>query len=91
MTRDSSGSAARGIVSRRGVLRTLGAAGVASVAGTTLSESATAAPDEGFQFDRVVNMREAGADPTGGEPIDPIVDCYTESGTLLFFPPGEYR
>ncbi|MWG33833.1 right-handed parallel beta-helix repeat-containing protein [Halomarina oriensis] len=91
MTHDNQGSTAGRIASRRSVLRTLGAAGVAGVAVATRSGSATAAPRGGFQFDRVVNMHEAGADPTGGEPVDPIVDRYTESGTLLLFPPGEYR
>ncbi len=79
---------------RRNVLRTTGAAIVGGVAASSV---ATAAPspddfeDEGFQFDRVINVVDAGADPTGEELVDPIIEEYAEDNTLLYFPEGDYK
>lgn len=41
-------------------------------------------------FERVVNVAEAGADATGGQPIDDVLTSQAENGTLLYFPPGRY-
>lgn len=43
-------------------------------------------------FDRVVNIVDAGADPNGNEPITPVLEQNARSDdTLVYFPPGEYR
>lgn len=35
-------------------------------------------------------VEDIGADPTGSEPIDQIINEYYRSGTVLQFPPGSY-
>lgn len=42
-------------------------------------------------FDRVVNMQEAGADPTGEEDVSPIIEDELRDGALLVFPQGRYK
>jgi hypothetical protein len=43
------------------------------------------------QYDRVVDITEAGADNSGEEPIDDVFAEEAQDDTLLKFPPGEYR
>lgn len=38
-----------------------------------------------------VNVVDAGADPSGNEPIDPILDEHNEAETEFYFPEGRYR
>lgn len=42
------------------------------------------------EFDNVVNVVDAGADPNGEESITPILREHRENDTLLAFPPGRY-
>lgn len=45
----------------------------------------------GVEFDEVLDVvDDLGADPTGAEPIDELIDRYYRGGTLLEFPPGSY-
>lgn len=83
-------------VSRRRLLRTTAAASVA--AGALGGAGTVAADDEAgedeeypYRFDTVVNMVEAGADPTGGESVTPLVHEYADDNTLLYFPAGRYK
>ncbi|OYR50649.1 hypothetical protein DJ73_15245 [Halorubrum sp. Ea1] len=55
-------------------------------------------PDEvevntyGIEFDRIVNaVDDLGMDPTGGDPVDDALARAYREGTLVRFPPGEYR
>jgi len=43
------------------------------------------------EFGTVVDIVDAGADPTGGEPIDDLLADRASDDTLLSFPPGTYR
>ncbi|WP_101297151.1 right-handed parallel beta-helix repeat-containing protein [Halegenticoccus soli] len=43
------------------------------------------------EFGNVVNVVQAGADPTGEEPINPVLEEVRADDTLLFFPEGRYR
>ncbi len=42
-------------------------------------------------FGNVVNMVNAGADPTGEEPINPVLEEVRADDTLLVFPEGRYK
>lgn len=42
------------------------------------------------QFDETVIATDVGADPTGEQPIDGVLNSYAEPGTLLVFPEGTY-
>ncbi len=42
-------------------------------------------------FDRVVVATDVGADPTGEQPIDSILNAELQPGTLLHFPEGIYK
>ncbi|SIR92790.1 hypothetical protein SAMN05421858_4605 [Haladaptatus litoreus] len=42
-------------------------------------------------FTNVVNMVEAGADPTGNEDVSPVIQREIGSDTLLVFPQGTYK
>jgi protein-disulfide isomerase len=66
------------------VLETTGAAlGALSLAGTGVALSS--------EYDTVVNVVEAGADPTGREPVDDVVEEHLDDDTLIKFPDGRYR
>ncbi|MFC7045297.1 right-handed parallel beta-helix repeat-containing protein [Halobacteriaceae archaeon GCM10025711] len=42
-------------------------------------------------YDTVVNVKEVGGDPTGSEPINPVLEEHGRGDdTLLYFPPGRY-
>ena len=43
------------------------------------------------EFQNVVNMAKAGADPTGEEDVSPVIQREIGSDTLLYFPPGRYK
>lgn len=43
------------------------------------------------RFDTVVDVGKVGADDTGTEPVDPVLDEHAADDTLLRFPPGRYR
>jgi hypothetical protein len=78
---------------RRQFLTTTAATVTAAATGATasvgLSESAAARSD----YDTVIDVTDAGADPTGEESITPVLDRLCNNGsvdTLLRFPPGTY-
>ncbi|WP_435362223.1 hypothetical protein [Haloarchaeobius sp. DFWS5] len=69
---------------RRQLLRSAGGlAGAAVLSGTTLASASN--------YDRVVNIVDAGADPTGEEPIDDVLGALEADDTLVEFPNGEYK
>ncbi|SIR94316.1 hypothetical protein SAMN05421858_4726 [Haladaptatus litoreus] len=43
------------------------------------------------EFQNVVNMAKAGADPTGEEDVSPVIQREIGSDTLLYFPSGRYK
>lgn len=58
---------------------------------TATPEEATTTPEEQQdRFERVVDVTEAGADPTGSERVDDVVQELADDDTLLEFPPGRY-
>lgn len=63
----------------------LGVVGAASV--TPLLTSRASAEE----YETVVDIAEAGADNSGGEPIDAVFDEHANDNTLIEFPPGRYR
>ncbi|KYH27272.1 hypothetical protein HAPAU_07260 [Halalkalicoccus paucihalophilus] len=71
-------------VSRRVLLQTVGAAALS----TGLFGTATA---DDTEYGTVVDIVEAGADPTGAEPIDDVFEEHAADDTLLRFPEGRYR
>lgn len=42
-------------------------------------------------FDRTIDITEAGADPNGNQPIDDVFHDLRETGTKIEFPDGRYR
>jgi hypothetical protein len=63
----------------------------------TATDSATptrtrpeARPDFADRYETVVNVVEAGADPTGKEPITRVLHDHVGDDTLLYFPDGRY-
>ncbi|WP_440992018.1 hypothetical protein [Haloarchaeobius baliensis] len=42
------------------------------------------------QYETEVNIVDAGADPTGSEPIDDVLAEYNQDDTAIYFPDGEY-
>ena len=91
---------------RRRVLRSgagLGALslGVGRAAGDDVSanRSQIAAADDRHQrdasvterFEAIVDLRKAGADPTGSDPIDDVLGRYTRDDTLVILPAGTYK
>lgn len=89
----------RTTASRRTYLEGVGATTAAAVAVSTGSDAAAvttdaAAPTDhhGIEFDQVVNaVDDLGMDPDGDEPIDDALEGAMEDGTLVEFPPGDYR
>jgi len=55
---------------------------------TVASDSAETRP---WEFDSVVDLVEAGADPTGADPIDGVLDAAAAENALLVLPEGRYR
>lgn len=68
---------------------------------TQMPETSTPTPEPGTPedplpdipdgFDRLVDVVEEGADPTGEQSIVPVLDGIDPDGTLVYFPPGRYR
>jgi hypothetical protein len=56
----------------------------------TESETATETPKYAGEFDTVVDLVEAGADPTGEEPINDVLTRVAADDTLVSIPPGKY-
>jgi len=60
----------------------------------TQSKEPTPSPTEpvphGDEFDTVVDVVAAGADPDGNEPIGEFLETYADDNTLLSFPAGTY-
>jgi len=60
----------------------------------TTARTATSEPAPsyyGVEFDRAIDVvADLGADPTGSDPIDDIIDEHYRDGTVLEFPPGSY-
>lgn len=54
---------------------------------TTREPTATTTPE---QYDNVVDIVEAGGDPDGNEPIEPVLKRVIDDDTLVRFPPGTY-
>ena len=69
---------------------TAAAASMGGVA-TATTQPHDGATLHGMQFGTVVNMVDAGADPTGKQPIDHILEANAKDNTLLYFPEGRYR
>ncbi|WP_247004566.1 hypothetical protein [Halosolutus gelatinilyticus] len=44
-----------------------------------------------YGFDTVINMVKVGADPTGEEPVTPLIHEHADDNTLLYFPEGRYK
>ncbi|WP_129115572.1 right-handed parallel beta-helix repeat-containing protein [Halegenticoccus tardaugens] len=80
------------MVSRRSWMKTLGAAAATPLFTESASaEIVTSNSGEGGRFGNIVNVVQAGADPTGEEPINPILEELRADDTLLFFPEGRYK
>ncbi|WP_336036842.1 DsbA family protein [Halobacterium yunchengense] len=72
------------VFSRRSYLKTAGT----TAAGLAFAGAATA---DASQYDTVVDVVEAGADPTGEELVDDVLAEYNEDDTRLEFPDGRYK
>lgn len=72
---------------RRTALKT-GLTGLAASLG--FSRTASAYHGTAGEYSTVINMVDAGADPTGDESIVPILEKYRGDDTLLKFPDGRY-
>lgn len=58
---------------------------------STATETAEGSPRPyAERFEHIVNMVKAGADPTGGESITPILQSRARDDTLFVFPEGTY-
>lgn len=94
-------------MSRRSVLALLSVPGFASLASSLSPETDPArsqfgdSPDtpenilprsnEPEEDDGPINIQEAGADPTGQEPIDNVLRTLAANETHIYFPEGQYR
>lgn len=74
---------------RRDWLKTASAIGVGAAALGSNSVAADGRYD--YEFETVINMVDAGADPTGEEPIDDLLYELAGDDTLLYFPEGRYK
>ncbi|WP_135829001.1 hypothetical protein [Halorussus halobius] len=50
----------------------------------------TTVPVDTEGYDEVVNVADVGADASGDEPVNPVLDEHAGDDTLLYFPPGRY-
>lgn len=55
------------------------------------TETSTAETTSSSEFDTVVDVVEAGADPNGEESVTALLEEYAADDTLLSFPPGTYK
>ena len=77
---------------RRQYLGALGAAALGLGTLTTGSSGQPARPEDDFEIQRTFDVVEdLGADPTGNDPIGPVIEKYVRSNTRLVFPQGRYR
>lgn len=74
--------------SRRSFLHGTAIAGVASLGVLTAASGSASAFHEGYE--NVVNVVDAGADPTGSESITPVLERLRADNTAFEFPEGEY-
>jgi len=91
------GGADSGSFSRRSVLKTGAMAAGGLVFGTGVASANTDSIPSRLrdEFDRVINVVDAGADDSGSESINDVLDSLRrreelQNGTLLYFPPGRY-
>ena len=82
--RDASQDRRVSLFGRRNFLRTTGVA----AAGVAMSGTASAYHDN---YDRVVDIVEEGADNSGEESINPVLEDLREDSILIKFPDGEYK
>lgn len=81
---------------RRTYLKRIGTA-AAAIAATTSLSSSLQDPGQGGTFaireryDRVINVVDAGADPTGRRSVTPILESEVGNDTLFVFPDGLYK
>lgn len=79
---------------RRRILKALGTAGILGLLGLVVFEGVDEDPegtDPDSSYDRTVDIVEAGADRTGSQPIDDVLESVVEDDTRVVFPPGTYR
>ncbi|WP_254278581.1 hypothetical protein [Haloarcula marina] len=57
---------------------------------TASASTTTPQPPTASDYDRVVDVVEAGADPNGRETVLPVLNDIDPNDTLVEFPPGEY-
>ncbi|WP_458187832.1 twin-arginine translocation signal domain-containing protein [Haladaptatus sp. NG-WS-4] len=89
---DSPNTNTSGTTSRRNFLKGVSAAGLCAAGTGEMTGKASARPPLLDNFETVIDMVEdAGADPTGNEPITPLLREYADDDTVLVFPPGRYR
>lgn len=77
---------------------TAGAAGLAGCGGSPdpwngsppEAQPGLSATADAWGFDEVVNLVDAGADPTGKKPLGPVLEEAAADGTLVYLPPGRY-
>lgn len=74
--------------SRRSFLHGTAIAGIASLGVLTAASGSASAFHEGYE--NVVNVVDAGADPTGSESITPVLERLRADNTAFEFPEGEY-
>jgi len=88
--KDLTGS--NGNLQRRSLLKLIGSTSVAAAVSGLSGIASAETTYNGITFDRVVDaVDDLGMDPTGSEPIDAAFESALETGTLIEFPPGEYR
>ncbi|WP_198665732.1 right-handed parallel beta-helix repeat-containing protein [Haloprofundus halophilus] len=79
---------------RRGYLKGVLGVGVAGAGvrlGTGVGAASSSDTTDLFaEYDRVYDVVEAGADNTGGQPINDVLERLRGDNTLLVFPPGRY-
>ncbi|RBI58318.1 hypothetical protein DMJ13_27360 [halophilic archaeon] len=75
-----------------------GSTGSAAAGGNSTNGNVTAGGSPSLNVDRwrsefgtVINMAEAGADPTGERDVTPVIQDKIASDTLLYFPSGRYK
>lgn len=82
--RDASRDSGAALFGRRNFIRTAGVA----AAGVAMSGTASAYHDN---YEAVVDIVDEGADDTGEESINPVLDDLEEDSILIEFPDGEYK
>jgi len=68
-----------------------GTGGTGSPSDPPEMEDVETSQDLGNAFDQTVDIVDAGADPTGEDPIDDALRSAAADDTLVEFPPGRYR